>query len=194
MPILRLDSSFSLFRNSNNKGICLYWVLYIKVSITCWTFSVLSRWFRQIIIYLYCLRSMTLSACSSRVIRIFEFRGLNIASSDWNCLVIDLFVSWPCWRFFCERFTVNLFTPIFVRFTIVTLTWDDFISYSIVLPLQIYDWVFPAFSIYIRCIIYVTTQFSYTGYGISVLWRFIFWSACSFDYLDILHSFVTNVC
>ena len=34
----------------------------------------------------------------------------------------------------CEWLTVNYFNRIFVRFTIVTLTWDEFVSNSIVLP------------------------------------------------------------
>ena len=40
--------------------------------------------FVTIIINLYCLCSMPLAAFSSRVIRVFEFRGIHIASSIWD--------------------------------------------------------------------------------------------------------------
>ena len=81
---------------------------------------------------------------------------------------------WSCQRLFLLAVNFNPFSRIFVRFTIVNLTWDDSTSYSIVLPMHFSAQVFPASSIYFRCIIDVTTQFAYTGYGIVVLWGLIF--------------------
>ena len=71
---------------------------------------------------------------------------------------------------FCERLNFNTFMRTFLNFTIVILTWYDFTSYSIVLPMSISAQVFYVLSIYCGFIIYVTTVITYTGFGIIALW------------------------
>ena len=81
---------------------------------------------------------------------------------------------------------------VFPRNTHVGLVWQN-MSYDVNTFWRLRRWsMFPTNSTWDR-IIYVTTQFACTGYGIMILLSFVFWPACLFDYLDLLHSFVTNV-
>ena len=59
--------------------------------------------------------------------------------------------------YFYEQLTFNPFCYTFVKFTIVVLTWYDFTSYSIVLPMSISVQVIQPGSICFRYIFYVTT-------------------------------------
>ena len=54
---------------------------------------------------------------------------------------------------FCERLSFNLFSRTFVNFTIALLIWYDFTSYSIVLPMPIYAFLFRLWGICFRSII-----------------------------------------
>ena len=65
--------------------------------------------------------------------------------------------------FFCERLNFNPFWSYFVHCAIVVLTWYDFISYSIVLPMSISARVFQPGRTCFRCIIYVTAFPAYKG-------------------------------
>ena len=100
-----------------------------------------------------------------RVINVCEVRGLHIAFSNWNCLRDRFLFQFVSLRHIlvghasghlCDRLTINTFSRTLVRFTLVILTWYEFASYSIVLPMSISTRVFHTLSIYFRCIIYVT--------------------------------------
>ena len=49
---------------------------------------------------------------------------------------------WPCQHIFCERLNFNTFMRTFIHFTIVVLTFYDFTSYFILLPISISARVF----------------------------------------------------
>ena len=71
---------------------------------------------------------MPLSDFSSRVISVFEIRGLDIAYWYWNCLgdhtifqfvpLRDILVDHAN-SYFCERLTMNRFSRSFVRFVLL---------------------------------------------------------------------------
>ena len=95
--------------------------------------------------------------------------------------------------YFCERLNLNIVSPTFVRFTIVMLTWHDFTSYSIVLPMLISVQAFHALSIYFRCIIYGNDLIAYIGFGIIASWPYFLYSSVCLIIWIILLFFVNNV-
>ena len=102
--------------------------------------------------------------CMSQVY--LKFGTFIISIKIWNCLY-DRFL----FNFFifhhilvghtnislCEQLQFNIFMCTFVYFIIVVMTWYDFQSYSIVLPMYIFDQLFHTLSINFRGIIYFTT-------------------------------------
>ena len=60
---------------------------------------------------------------------------------------------------FCEWLSFNILCRAFINFTIVVLTCYYFTSYSIVLPISIYAFVFWLWSIYftVGVLLYITT-------------------------------------
>ena len=87
---------------------------------------------------------MPLVDFSSRVISIFEIRGLYIACLYFNCLRDCSIFQLVSLRqilvdhtngYFCERLNINILVVKLYVFTIVILTWYAFVSYSIVLPM-----------------------------------------------------------
>ena len=108
---------------------------------------------------------MPLTDFSSRVISVFEVRGLPIACSNWNFLRDFFIFKFVSLRhilvghvnvYFCYRLTLNTFSPTLVHFNIVIMDWYDFVLYSIVLPMKISAQVFHTLKIYFRCIVYIT--------------------------------------
>ena len=66
----------------------------------------------------------------------------------------------------------------FVNFTIVILTWYDITPYSLVLPMSISAQIFWPWSIYFRCIFYVTNWIAHKGFGIIELWPYVWCTLC----------------
>ena len=109
---------------------------------------------------------MPIADFSLRVTSVFEVQDLHFSIKIWNRLHDFFLFKFVLFHHilvghtnisFCERLKLNIFMRTFVYFTIVVLTWYDFKSYSIVLPVYISAQVFHTLSIYFRCIIYVTT-------------------------------------
>ena len=109
---------------------------------------------------------MPLAAFSLRVTSLFEFRDLHFAHSNFNRLRDCLFFQFFLLRrilvdytnlSLCGWLNFNPFSRTFVHFIIVALTWHDFTSYSILLPMSISARVFHTLNICFRCNIYVTT-------------------------------------
>ena len=108
---------------------------------------------------------MILTAFILRIFGVFEVQDLHFPHLNLKPL------PWSIFKFvllrhilightnisFCVRLNFNPFIPTFVHFTIVVLTWYDFTTYSIVLPMYISAWVFHTLKFYFRCIIYITT-------------------------------------
>ena len=68
---------------------------------------------------------------------------------------------------FCERLNFNPFSRTFVHFNIVILTWYDFTSYSIVLPMSISALALRLWSIFLGILFYTTNEIAQKGFGIN---------------------------
>ena len=152
-------------------------------------------------IHLYCLRSIPLKALSSRVISVFEFRGLHIGSSNWNCLVISLYVSLLNWvsyslamptvfLWMVHCYSVYSYVCTF-WYSDFNLWWFHIILYSIAnvnfsLVISHFEHLFL---VYYLCHHWICLYRLWNN----CIMRFIFWPTWLFDYFDLFHLFVTNV-
>ena len=109
---------------------------------------------------------MPLADFSLHVTSLFQVWYLHLLIQIWNrlrdCLLFKFFllrhilIGYTNLYLFW-RLNWNTLMHTFLNFTVVILTSHDFTSYSKLLPMSIYDFVFHTLIICFRCTIYATT-------------------------------------